>query len=95
MTLYLHFPIRLHGMVLSETQGQLYLLPSICGDRLLQPQPGGGEIPWESPLESPKRRCKDNINMNLTEEVCEDGRWIELLQNRVQCRTLVSTVLSR
>ena len=31
--------------------------------------------------------------MDLREIGCEDGRWMELAQDRVQCQTLVSAVL--
>jgi len=42
---------------------------------------------------SPRRRWEDNNNMDLTEISCEDRRWIELAQVRVQCRALVLAVL--
>jgi uncharacterized integral membrane protein len=34
------------------------------------------------------------INMDLRETGCEDGRWMELAQNRVQWRALVLAVLN-
>jgi hypothetical protein len=36
--LYIHSPIGVHGVVLSQGQGQLYLLPTTTGERLLHLQ---------------------------------------------------------
>jgi hypothetical protein len=30
-------------------------------------------------LEKPRKRCKDNINMDLREIACEDWKWMELV----------------
>jgi hypothetical protein len=35
----------------------------------------------------------NNINVYLRDTGCEDGRWMELAQDRVQWRALVLTVL--
>jgi hypothetical protein len=37
---------------------------------------------------------KDNININLTNIGCEDGRWLEPAQDRVQWQTLLLGVLN-
>jgi hypothetical protein len=45
-------------------------------------------------LGKPKTRWESNIKMDLREIGCEDGRWIELAQDRVQWRALVLAVLN-
>jgi hypothetical protein len=35
------------------------------------------------------RRMEDNIKMDLRKIVCADRRWMDLPQDRVQCRALV------
>jgi hypothetical protein len=41
-----------------------------------------------------RRRYEDNIKKYLRDIGYEDGRWMELAQDRVQRRTLVLTVLN-
>jgi hypothetical protein len=38
--------------------------------------------------------CENNIKMNLRETVCEGVDWIHLAQDKVQCFTLVNTVMN-
>jgi hypothetical protein len=40
----------------------------------------------------PRRKCKDNIKMDLQEVGGGDGDWMELAQDRDRWRALVSTV---
>ena len=53
-----------------------------------------GKPEGKRPLERPRRRWEDNINMDLQEVggCCED--WMELAQDRDRWRTLVSTVMN-
>jgi hypothetical protein len=39
-------------------------------------------------------RSKDNIKTDLRETACENVRWMELAQDRVQWRALVLAVLN-
>ena len=53
---------------------------------------------WKSegrrPLWRPRRRCVDNIRMDLQEVGCGYMDWIGLAQDRESCRTLVSAVIN-
>ena len=53
-----------------------------------------GKPEGKRPLGRPRRRWKDNIKMDLQEVGgdCED--WMELAQDRVRWRALVSTVMN-
>jgi len=46
------------------------------------------------PLGRPRRRCVDNIRMDLLEVGCGYMDWIGLAQNRDRWRTLVSAVMN-
>ena len=46
------------------------------------------------PLGRPRRRCVDNIRVDLQEVGCGYVDWIELAQDRVKWRTLVSAVMN-
>jgi hypothetical protein len=46
------------------------------------------------PLGRPRRRWVDNIKIDLTEIGWDGIDWIELAQNRDQCRALVNTVMN-
>jgi hypothetical protein len=46
------------------------------------------------PLGRPRRRWKDNINMDLQEVGCGDMDLIELTQDRDRWRTLVNAVMN-
>jgi hypothetical protein len=53
-----------------------------------------GKPERKRPLGRPRRRWVDNFKMNLR-EIGWDGRdWIELSQDRDQCRALVNTVIN-
>jgi len=52
-------------------------------------EPGG-----KRPLGRPRRRCVDNIRMNLQEMGCGYMDWIGLAQDRDRWRTLVSAVMN-
>jgi hypothetical protein len=60
---------------------------------------GGGGIYWvlvgrregKRPLGRPRRRWEDNIKMNLMEIGIDGANWIQLAQDRVQCRACVNT----
>jgi hypothetical protein len=42
----------------------------------------------KEPLERPRRRCEDNIKMDLRETGFDGANWIRLAQDRVQWRLL-------
>jgi hypothetical protein len=46
------------------------------------------------PLGRPKRRWVDNIKIDLREIGCDCMDWIDLAQDRDQCRALVNTVMN-
>jgi hypothetical protein len=62
---------------------------SRCAYRVLVGKPQG-----KKPLERPRRRWDDNINMDLQEVGCEGVDWIELAQDRDRWRDLVNAVMN-
>ena len=52
-----------------------------------------GKPEGKIPLERPRRRCEDNIKMDLR-EVGGVGDWMELAQDRDRWRVLVNTVMN-
>jgi len=52
------------------------------------------ETSWNVSYGRQKNTRDDNINTDLSEVCCEDGRWMELAQGRVQWRALVLAALS-
>jgi hypothetical protein len=46
------------------------------------------------PLGRPRRRCEDNIKMDLREIGIDGANWIQLAQDRVQWRAFVNTVMN-
>jgi hypothetical protein len=58
-------------------------------------QNGSVEITWKNVYtEDRKKRREGNIKMDLRETGCENGRWMELAQDRVQWQALVLAVLN-
>ena len=53
-----------------------------------------GKPEGKRPLGRPRRRCEDNIKMDLEEVGRGCGDWMELAQDRDRWRALVSTVLN-
>jgi len=53
-----------------------------------------GKPEGKRPLGRPRRRCVDNIRMDLQEVGCGHMDWIGLAQNRDRWRTLVSAVMN-
>ena len=51
-----------------------------------------GKPEGKRPLGRPRRRCEDNIKMDLQEVGGSCGEWMELAQDRDRWRLLVSTV---
>jgi hypothetical protein len=51
-----------------------------------------GKLEGKRPLGRPRRRCEDNIKMDLQEVGLGYGYWMELAQDRNRWRALVSTV---
>jgi hypothetical protein len=45
-------------------------------------------------LGRPRRRCEDNIKIDLREMGIEGANWIQLPQDRVQWRAFVNTVMN-
>jgi hypothetical protein len=46
------------------------------------------------PVGRPRRRCEDNIRIDLREIGWGDMDWIDLAQDRDQWRALVNTVMT-
>jgi hypothetical protein len=57
--------------------------------RILVGRPEG-----ERPLERPRRRWKDNINVDFREIWIDGANWIRLAQHRVKWRAFLSTVMN-
>jgi hypothetical protein len=57
--------------------------------RILAGKPEG-----KTPLGRARRRWVDNIKMNLREIGWDGMDWLDLVQNRDQCRALVNTVMN-
>jgi len=53
-----------------------------------------GKLEGSRPLGRPRRRCVDNIRMDLQEVGCVYMDWIGLVQDRDSWRTLVSAVMN-
>ena len=53
-----------------------------------------GKPEGKRPLGRPRRRCEDNIKMDLQEVGRCCGDWMELAQDRGRWRALVSTVMN-
>jgi hypothetical protein len=53
-----------------------------------------GKPEVKRPLGRPRRRWKDNINMDIQEVGGGYGDWMELAQDRERWRALVSTVMN-
>ena len=53
-----------------------------------------GKLEGKRPLGRPRRRCKDNIKMDLEEVGRGCGDWMELAKDRDRWRALVSTVMN-
>ena len=52
-----------------------------------------GKPEGSGPLRTPRRRCLDNIRMDLQEVECGYMDWIGLTQDTDRWRTLVSEVI--
>ena len=53
-----------------------------------------GKPEGKRPLGRPRRRCEDNIKMDLREVGRGCGDWMELARDRDRWRVLVSTVMN-
>jgi hypothetical protein len=52
-----------------------------------------GKPEGKRPLERPRRRCEDEIRMDLREIGWRSVDWIQMAQDRVRWRALVNTVM--
>jgi hypothetical protein len=53
-----------------------------------------GRSEEKRPLGTPRRRCVDNIKMDLRERGLDGVDWMDLAQDRDQWRALVNTVMN-
>jgi hypothetical protein len=53
-----------------------------------------GKPEEKRPMGRPKRRCEDNIKMDLEVVECGDMDWIELAQGKDRWRKLVNAVMN-
>jgi hypothetical protein len=53
-----------------------------------------GNPDGKTPLERPRLRWKDNINMYLREIGIDGANWIRLAQDRVQWRAFMNTIMN-
>jgi hypothetical protein len=53
-----------------------------------------GRTEGKRPLGRPRRRWNDNNKMDLKERGIDGANWIQLPQDRVQCRAFVNTVMN-
>ena len=53
-----------------------------------------GKPEGKRPLGRPRRRCEDNIKMDLREVGCDPGEWMDLAENRDQWRAYVRAVMN-
>jgi hypothetical protein len=53
-----------------------------------------GRPKGKRPLGRPRRRWEDSIKMDLREIGIDGANWIQLVQNRVQLRVFVNTVMN-
>jgi hypothetical protein len=52
-----------------------------------------GKPEGKRPLGRPRRRWEDNIKMDLREIGNDEAKWIGLVQDRIQWRAFVNTVM--
>ena len=53
-----------------------------------------GKPEGKRPLGWPRHRWEDNNKMNLREVGCDPGEWIDLVEDRDQCRAYVRAVMN-
>jgi hypothetical protein len=53
-----------------------------------------GRPEGKRPLGRPRRRCENNIKLDLGDTEIDGANWIQLAQDRVQWRAFVNTVMN-
>jgi hypothetical protein len=53
-----------------------------------------GRPEGKRPLRRPRRRWEDNIKLDFREIGIDGVNWIQLAQDRVQCRAFVNTAMN-
>jgi hypothetical protein len=53
-----------------------------------------GRLEGKRPLGKPRHRWEENIKMDLREIGIDGSKWIQLVQDRVQWRPFVNTVMN-
>jgi hypothetical protein len=53
-----------------------------------------GKPEGKRPLGRPRRRCEDNIKIDIQEMECERMDWIDLAQDRDRWRAVVNAVMN-
>jgi hypothetical protein len=53
-----------------------------------------GRSEYKRPVGGPRRKCEDNIKIDLRDTEIDGANWLRLAQNRIQWRAFVNTVMN-